>query len=197
MLLALILWWVDFVVLLFAVTTPVVLLISPLLYDAADPMELLGWRIDTLGESVLGVAVAVATLVAAAYLVTLVASAQAGLARMLLDPREEQLAAAVAELRRSRVELVDAFETERRRIERDLHDGVQQRLVALTMTLGRGRAGCAEGRGSELVREGARAGGGCARGPARRRCAASTRACWPTTGSRPRSTRSPTAPPCR
>ncbi len=31
---------------------------------------------------------------------------------------------------------MDAFETERRRIERDLHDGAQQRLVALTMKLG-------------------------------------------------------------
>ncbi|MGW0469844.1 histidine kinase [Streptomyces coeruleorubidus] len=37
---------------------------------------------------------------------------------------------------RSRARLIDAFETERRRIERDLHDGAQQRLVALTMKLG-------------------------------------------------------------
>jgi signal transduction histidine kinase len=35
--------------------------------------------------------------------------------------------------------LVDAFEAERRRIERDLHDGAQQRLVALAMTLGLAR----------------------------------------------------------
>jgi signal transduction histidine kinase len=35
--------------------------------------------------------------------------------------------------------LVDAFEAERRRIERDLHDGAQQRLVALTMSLGLAR----------------------------------------------------------
>jgi signal transduction histidine kinase len=152
-LLAVILWWVDFVVLLFAVTTPVVLLISPLLYDAAGPMEVAGWRIDTLGESILGVAVGVPALAAAAYLVTLVAAGQAGLARMLLDPREEELAAAVADLRRSRVELVDAFETERRRIERDLHDGVQQRLVALTMTLGRAELDVPEGAGLDLVRQ--------------------------------------------
>jgi signal transduction histidine kinase len=152
-LLAVILWWVDFVVLLFAVTTPVVLLISPLLYDAAGPMEVAGWRIDTLGESILGVAVGVPALAAAAYLVTHVAAAQAGLTRMLLDPREEELAAAVADLRRSRVELVDAFETERRRIERDLHDGVQQRLVALTMTLGRAELDVPEGAGLDLVRQ--------------------------------------------
>jgi signal transduction histidine kinase len=34
---------------------------------------------------------------------------------------------------------VDAAEAERRRIERDLHDGAQQRLVAVAMTLGRAR----------------------------------------------------------
>ncbi|MFI5527274.1 sensor domain-containing protein [Kitasatospora sp. NPDC051853] len=42
----------------------------------------------------------------------------------------------VIELTRSRARLADAFEAERRRIERDLHDGAQQQLVALTMTLG-------------------------------------------------------------
>ncbi len=40
---------------------------------------------------------------------------------------------------RSRARLVDAFEVERRRIERDLHDGAQQRLVALSMQLGLAR----------------------------------------------------------
>ncbi|WP_308288558.1 sensor histidine kinase [Streptomyces macrolidinus] len=35
--------------------------------------------------------------------------------------------------------LVDAFEAERRRIERDLHDGAQQRLVSLTLQLGLAR----------------------------------------------------------
>lgn len=41
-----------------------------------------------------------------------------------------------AELRRSRREIVGAFEIERRRIERDLHDGAQQYLVAATMKMG-------------------------------------------------------------
>ena len=86
-----------------------------------------------------------------AYVVTLAAVAQAALARLLLDPREAQLAAEVADLRRSRVDLVDAFETERRRIERDLHDGVQQRLVALTMTLGRAELDVPEGPGLAAV----------------------------------------------
>lgn len=42
----------------------------------------------------------------------------------------------LAELRRSRREIVGAFEIERRRIERDLHDGAQQYLVAATMKMG-------------------------------------------------------------
>lgn len=45
----------------------------------------------------------------------------------------------VAELTVSRAEVVAAVDDERRRIERDLHDGVQQRLVALGLLLGRAR----------------------------------------------------------
>jgi signal transduction histidine kinase len=45
------------------------------------------------------------------------------------------LEAKVAELRASRTRIVEAGYEERRRVERDLHDGAQQRLVALTMSL--------------------------------------------------------------
>jgi len=50
--------------------------------------------------------------------------------------RLEQLTAEVGHLTASRATLMDAFEAERTRIERDLHDGAQQDLVALTMSLG-------------------------------------------------------------
>jgi signal transduction histidine kinase len=43
--------------------------------------------------------------------------------------------AAQAELRRSRTRIVEATDAERRRIERDLHDGAQQRLVSLALTM--------------------------------------------------------------
>ncbi len=46
-----------------------------------------------------------------------------------------ELRAKVAELRASRARIVEAGYEERRRVERDLHDGAQQRLVALTMSL--------------------------------------------------------------
>jgi signal transduction histidine kinase len=58
-------------------------------------------------------------------------------ARLALE--NERLAAQVkaqlAEVRESRSRIVEAGDTERRRIERDLHDGAQQRLVALAMRL--------------------------------------------------------------
>ncbi|MGW8953567.1 sensor histidine kinase [Streptomyces sp. NPDC055709] len=61
---------------------------------------------------------------------------QVWVAWLLLAPRKDPVSRRVVELTRSRVRLADAFEAERRRIERDLHDGAQQQLVALTMTLG-------------------------------------------------------------
>ncbi|MGY0231765.1 sensor histidine kinase [Longispora urticae] len=53
-------------------------------------------------------------------------------ARELLERRVDELAA-------SRAGVIAAVDTERQRIERDLHDGLQQRLVALGMLLGRAR----------------------------------------------------------
>ena len=78
-------------------------------------------------------------LLAAPQLTRGLASADAALSRRLLGPRRD-LAARVTELEISRERVVDAAETERRRIERDLHDGAQQRLVALAMELGRAKA---------------------------------------------------------
>ena len=52
-------------------------------------------------------------------------------------PREEELVERVDELTRTRRGALDVQATELRRIERDLHDGAQARLVALTMKLGR------------------------------------------------------------
>jgi signal transduction histidine kinase len=54
--------------------------------------------------------------------------------------REELLARRVEDLAESRAGLVDAVDAERRRIERDLHDGAQQRLVSLAVNLGLARA---------------------------------------------------------
>jgi signal transduction histidine kinase len=61
-------------------------------------------------------------------------------ARLLLTrPRRDELGERVTQLETSRLAAVDSAESERRRIERDLHDGAQQRLVALAMDLGHAR----------------------------------------------------------
>ncbi|MCP2352052.1 sensor histidine kinase [Nonomuraea roseoviolacea] len=60
---------------------------------------------------------------------------------VLAPDRTEALERRIAELSESRAGIVAAVDSERRRIERDLHDGLQQRLVALSMLIGRSRRG--------------------------------------------------------
>ncbi len=70
-------------------------------------------------------------------------SVDVALARWLLgpDPRDAiaALASRVDTLTEDRAATVDSVEEERRRIERDLHDGPQQRLVSIAMDLGMAR----------------------------------------------------------
>ncbi|HEX4087977.1 MAG TPA: histidine kinase [Trebonia sp.] len=54
----------------------------------------------------------------------------------LLAPTRKEMEARVGELTESRWDAVDASAAELRRIERDLHDGAQARLVALGMNIG-------------------------------------------------------------
>ncbi|WP_408610568.1 sensor histidine kinase [Lentzea terrae] len=62
-------------------------------------------------------------------------------ARAMLGPtRADELAIEAERLQSSRARGVEAAEAERRRIERDLHDGAQQRLVAVAMGLGRAKS---------------------------------------------------------
>lgn len=65
----------------------------------------------------------------------------ARLSRWLLAPTEKaRLHARVQHLATSRADTIDAQASEVRRIERDLHDGAQQRLLAVTLTLSRARS---------------------------------------------------------
>jgi len=75
---------------------------------------------------------------AAPRIVCMIGQADVAFGRRLLGP--DRLAVRVGELERSRAAVVISAEEERRRIERDLHDGAQQRLVALAMQLGRAKA---------------------------------------------------------
>ncbi|MGS2646209.1 histidine kinase [Streptosporangium sp. LJ11] len=121
------LWWIDLVVVCFTVGGPVVLILSPVLQPVEETWALTA----ALTASAAGFLL----LPVAAYAFTAWAGARGAMTRALLAPHETEL----AEVVRSRARLVDAFEMERRRIERDLHDGAQQRLVALSMRLGLAR----------------------------------------------------------
>ena len=124
---------------------------------------------------------------------TVAAAAAIGLERARL---EAELRARLDELRASRARIVETAYHARRRLERDLHDGAQQRLVALSLTLRmiRSRVGgdeatsaLVDGASTEL----AAALASCASWPA-----ASTRRSSPTAAWSRRCRRSPTARRC-
>jgi signal transduction histidine kinase len=89
--------------------------------------------IDSWGESIGIAAFGVVLLALALLLQRPLAISQAQIARWLLAP---SLAARVEQLTETRAGAVDAATIELQRIERDLHDGAQARLVALAMDLG-------------------------------------------------------------
>ena len=76
-------------------------------------------------------------LAALPWLAGAVARGESRAAGALLGPsRSQRLQQRVEHLTESRTGLIEAVDAERRRIERDLHDGTQQRLVSLAVHLG-------------------------------------------------------------
>ncbi|MFJ2773405.1 sensor domain-containing protein [Streptomyces sp. NPDC087300] len=159
-LLALVLWPLDLLVVACAVALPVLLVVAPAHLALAGgatgggirPAKL--WLVDGYPEATATALLGLVLLLVLLHPLGAYATARAAFTRFLLAPRESELAASLAEVTRSRARLVDAFEAERRRIERDLHDGAQQRLVALTMSLGLARldvAAVAEGPGADRL----------------------------------------------
>jgi signal transduction histidine kinase len=95
------------------------------------------WPIESVGEGFLslpqGALILAIGLAAAPYL----RRADALFARLLLGPTgSAELRTRVTQLTVTRADTVDAQAAELRRIERDLHDGAQARLVSLGMTIG-------------------------------------------------------------
>jgi signal transduction histidine kinase len=92
-------------------------------------------------EIVAGFLAGLVLLMLARALTTALAIAHVAVARALLSPNQsDALRAQVTQLTETRARVVDAADAERRRIERDLHDGAQQHLVAIAMNLGRAKA---------------------------------------------------------
>jgi signal transduction histidine kinase len=105
-------------------------------WSVPDGIELGITQVDSLGEALLlvplGLAVAFVGIPALGQLGRLYGL----LAKLLLGSNPDpELTAQVTELESARSRIIAAADAERRRIERDLHDGAQQRLVALSLTL--------------------------------------------------------------
>ncbi|GAB3852974.1 hypothetical protein GCM10029963_43450 [Micromonospora andamanensis] len=109
-------WLFTIVVLLDAV-----LIVSPFLVANGDQVVLLWATPDTVVEAVPHAIVGVLLVPVLWYAAGALAMAQGTVARWLLRGAPDGLA--LREVTRSRARLVDAYEAERRRIERDLHDG--------------------------------------------------------------------------
>lgn len=143
-LLAFALWPLDVIVLFVALVVPGAMIAAPVQLAttssaSGDARIVKLWLIDSYGQALLCTAAGVALLLALLWPLVRYARVRAALARLLLAPGEAEAERRLAEVTRSRARLVAAFEAERRRIERDLHDGAQQRLVSLSMTLGLAR----------------------------------------------------------
>jgi signal transduction histidine kinase len=110
------------------------------LYVEASPAEqahILGIEIRPGGPSVVAAGIGLVVLFVAPWLTRGLSRLRIGVDDGLLGGGEAAvLRRRVDTLEASRAQVVDAAEMERRRIERDLHDGAQQRLVALAMSLG-------------------------------------------------------------
>lgn len=94
------------------------------------------WMFTTVGGRFVLTVAGLALAPVAWWIVTTLARAQATVAAALLEPGPRQrLARRAAQLADTRRRVVDAQAAELRRIERDLHDGAQARIVAAGMTL--------------------------------------------------------------
>ena len=129
----------ELVLVVTAVTVTASLLAAPFTYRSVD-INMGSVHVHTLPAALALMLLGVVAVPVSALLIPGAAWLHGQLARVLLGPnRAGRLAERVDVLAESRSRMVDASIDERRRIERDLHDGAQQRLVALAMDLGMAR----------------------------------------------------------
>ena len=103
------------------------------LYAPGATARILGIPMSSSAAPAIGAVVAVLALALLFGLALL----HGAISRVLIAPiREAQLAAAARDASVQRSEAIRASDVERTRLERDLHDGVQPRLVSVGMTLG-------------------------------------------------------------
>jgi signal transduction histidine kinase len=122
------------------VLLPVELLLSPFFFSTFGSDDILFWNISNSFEAFFAFILGILLVVPLSFLINIAASLHGQLGVMLLGAsNEEVLHERVEALTESRSAVMRAMHMERRRIERDLHDGAQQRLVNLAMDLGRAR----------------------------------------------------------
>jgi signal transduction histidine kinase len=132
------------------VTSAVAMLGAPLLASHDDPVNVGPWHADDPTSALLVALLGLLLLVVVVYVWSAGACLQVGLLRRMLEAgRHQALAEELTAVGASRTRLVASFDIERRRIERDLHDGAQQRLVTLAMGLGVTRLEVVEALGSD------------------------------------------------
>ena len=111
-------------------------LIAPALVARGDRVDVGPWRVDAMPAAVALALAALVLLVTGLLSAPALARADRTLARSVLVGEEAELEHELAETATSRARIVDAHDQERRRIERDLHDGVQPEILGVSMTLG-------------------------------------------------------------
>jgi signal transduction histidine kinase len=117
-----------------------------------DDVRNTGLLVNTWYEYLVLVLVGMVLLIATLWAIRGLAALSRLFDRAMLGPSAHAaLTERVTQLDRSRAASVDASEQELRRIERDLHDGAQQRLVALALDLGLARQRLADGLPAEQV----------------------------------------------
>jgi signal transduction histidine kinase len=133
------------------------LLFAPAYYWALGEGEwVAAIHVDTLGEALAGVPLGAVVLLFGIPGLSALGRLYGWLAAQLLGSNADPvLAAQVTELQDARSRIIAAADAERRRIERDLHDGAQQRLVALALNLrmAEQRAASGDPEAAELVRQ--------------------------------------------
>jgi signal transduction histidine kinase len=131
-------------------------LFAPAYYWAlSDGTWITAIHVDTLGEALAVIPLGAVVLVAGIPALSLLGRLYGWFASQLLGSNADPLLTAqVTELQDARSRIIAAADAERRRIERDLHDGAQQRLVALALNLrmAEQRAESGDPTAAELVR---------------------------------------------
>jgi signal transduction histidine kinase len=113
-----------------------VALVSPFLAAAGDQAVIGPVTVATLPQSIVAAVIAIVVLAVLVMVAPLAARTHAALAVQVLTRPEQRLEHDLTRTTQSRTRLVRAFDVERRRIERDLHDGVQPQIMSVSMTLG-------------------------------------------------------------